>query len=87
MTRRLTASRFLGPLSFLTIMCTACGGQPEAPSVEVAAVWTGEEQKAFGEVLAAFEKRGGARVTYTSTGDAPQTPAGCRRGGGRQKGT
>jgi alpha-glucoside transport system substrate-binding protein len=37
--------------------------------VEVAAVWTGAEQKNFKKVLDAFEKETGASVRFTSTGD------------------
>jgi alpha-glucoside transport system substrate-binding protein len=37
--------------------------------VEVAAVWTGTEQKSFKKVLDAFEKKTGASVRFTSTGD------------------
>jgi alpha-glucoside transport system substrate-binding protein len=37
--------------------------------VEVAAVWTGAEQKNFKKVLDAFEKKTGASVRFTSTGD------------------
>lgn len=82
MTCKLSASRLLGLLGFLTTLCTACSGQPNGPKVEVAAVWTGEEQKAFGEVLAAFEKREGVQVTYTSTGDDIATILGARIHGG-----
>ncbi len=38
-------------------------------SLEVAAVWTGTEQKNFRKVLDAFEKKTGAKVKYTPTGD------------------
>src|SRR4051794_20245493 len=38
-------------------------------NLEVAAVWTGTEQKAFRKVLDAFEEKTGATVKYTSTGD------------------
>jgi alpha-glucoside transport system substrate-binding protein len=41
----------------------------DGQEVEVAAVWSGAEQKSFRAVLDAFEKKTGARVTYTSTGD------------------
>ena len=83
MTRKVSAPGFLGLLVFLMMMHAACSGQPHGPSVEVAAVWTGEERKAFGEVLAAFEKRGGARVMYTSTGDDIAAILGTRIHGGR----
>ncbi|HSB81322.1 MAG TPA: ABC transporter substrate-binding protein [Candidatus Methylomirabilis sp.] len=82
MTRKLSASGFLGLLGFSTMVLAACGGDPHGPSVEVAAVWTGAEQKAFGDVLAAFERRAGARVTYTSTGDDIAAILGTRIHGG-----
>jgi ABC-type glycerol-3-phosphate transport system substrate-binding protein len=37
--------------------------------IEVAAVWTGAEQKNFKRVLDEFQKQTGASVTFTSTGD------------------
>ena len=37
--------------------------------LEVAAVWTGDEQEAFDAVLTAFEEQTGASVTFISTGD------------------
>ncbi len=38
-------------------------------TLDVSAVWSGEEQASFEAVLAAFEERTGATVRYTSTGD------------------
>ncbi|MEV5608316.1 extracellular solute-binding protein [Streptomyces sp. NPDC052225] len=38
-------------------------------SVEIAAVWTGEEQKNFKQVLSEFEKRTGAKVTFVPAQD------------------
>ncbi len=43
----------------------ALGGE----NVEVAAVWSGAEQRSFKRVLDAFEEKTGASVTYTSTSD------------------
>jgi alpha-glucoside transport system substrate-binding protein len=77
-----SAPGFLGLLGFLIVVLAACSGQPPGPGVEVAAVWTGDEQRAFGEVLSAFEKRGGTRVTYTSTGDDIAAILGTRIHGG-----
>ena len=60
--------------------------QLDGEQVEVAAVWSGAEQKSFRAVLDAFEKRTGASVTYTSTGDdiaATLTPR--IAGGGRAR--
>ncbi len=50
--------------------------------LEVAAVWTGGEQKAFGQVLAAFEKQTGTRIRYTSAGDDIAAVLGTRLQGG-----
>ncbi len=41
----------------------------DGTTLEVAAVWTGDEQKNFQKVLADFEQKTGATVKYTSTGD------------------
>ncbi len=41
----------------------------EGEQIEVAAVWTGAEQKNFKRVLDAFTKQTGVDVTFTSTGD------------------
>ncbi|MDN5794972.1 MAG: extracellular solute-binding protein [Intrasporangium sp.] len=38
-------------------------------TVEVAAVWTGDEQKNFLKVVKPFEEQTGATIKYTSTGD------------------
>jgi alpha-glucoside transport system substrate-binding protein len=53
---------------------TATASAPRAQNldgenIEVAAVWTGTEQKNFKRVLDAFEAKTGASVTFTSTGD------------------
>lgn len=49
------------------------GSQGDGPlagqTLEVAAVWTGAEQRNFQAVLAEFERRTGATVHYTSGGD------------------
>ena len=50
------------------------GGQTlKGQTVEVAAVWTGQEQKKFQQVLDAFSKKTGAQVKYTPTGDNQST--------------
>ncbi|MEU1875148.1 alpha-glucoside transport system substrate-binding protein [Streptomyces sp. SAI-195] len=41
----------------------------DGESLEVAAVWTGTEQKNFKQVLAEFEKRTGAKVTFVPAQD------------------
>ena len=51
-------------------------------TVEVAAVWSGEEQKSFEQVAAVFEEQTGAEVTFTSTGDDIATVIGTRIQGG-----
>lgn len=62
------------------LITAACGGggssdkKADLPSlsgekIEVAAVWSGAEQKVFKTVIAGFEKDTGAKVTFTSTGD------------------
>ncbi|MET9496363.1 extracellular solute-binding protein [Streptomyces sp. NPDC006552] len=60
---------------------TSGGGDSKAPasgvqlpkldgaSLEIAAVWTGDEQKNFKQVLAEFEKRTGAKVTFVPAQD------------------
>ncbi|MFB3818896.1 MAG: ABC transporter substrate-binding protein [Candidatus Methylomirabilales bacterium] len=64
-----------------TVGLPACGQAPAA--VEVAAVWSGAEQEAFRQVLAAFERQSGFRVLYTATGDDIATVLGARLQGGR----
>lgn len=47
-------------------------------TVQVAAVWTGDEQASFKKVLAEFEKRTGAKTEYVPTGDSAATFLGQR---------
>src|SRR5512141_1718446 len=47
----------------------AAGQDLSGQKLEVAAVWTGDEQKNFQKVLDAFAQKTGAQVQYTSTGD------------------
>ncbi|GAA4070972.1 MULTISPECIES: ABC transporter substrate-binding protein [Actinomadura] len=47
----------------------AGGGALKGVKIEVAAKWTGQEEKNFREVLKAFEKQTGATVSYASTGE------------------
>jgi ABC-type glycerol-3-phosphate transport system substrate-binding protein len=51
-------------------------------SLEVAAVWTGAEQKTFEKVIAGFEDETGADVSYVSTGDDIATVLGTKVEGG-----
>jgi multiple sugar transport system substrate-binding protein/alpha-glucoside transport system substrate-binding protein len=50
--------------------------------VEVAAVWTGPEEKAFQKVLDEFDKRTGAKSTFVPTGDSQSTFLGTKIEGG-----
>lgn len=52
-------------------------------SVQVAAIWTGPEQKNFQKVLDEFEKRTGAEVTFQPTGDNVSTFLGSKIEGGQ----
>ncbi|MFI6737943.1 ABC transporter substrate-binding protein [Nonomuraea sp. NPDC050451] len=48
----------------------AAGAKPlQGVKLEVAAKWTGDEQKNFQQVLKAFTEKTGAQVTYASTGE------------------
>lgn len=59
------------------------GGQTlKGQTVEVAAVWTGAEQKSFQKVLDAFAEKTGATVKYTPTGDNQSTFLGSKVSGG-----
>ena len=80
----------------LTMVAAGCGGGGEESSapqqtggqqlkgqrVEVAAVWTGQEQQKFKQVLDAFAQRTGATVQYTPTGDNVSTFLGSKVQGG-----
>ena len=79
------------------LVLTACGTDDDQPQtndggddaasfegeqLEVAAVWSGEEQAAFEQVADVFEEQTGATVTFTSTGDDIATVIGTRVQGG-----
>ncbi|MBC8093453.1 MAG: carbohydrate ABC transporter substrate-binding protein [Pseudonocardia sp.] len=80
----------------LAMVLAGCGGGAGAPAappaagasdlsgqtVEVTAVWSDEEQTAFETVLAEFESRTGAEVSYTSAGDELPTVLQTRLAGG-----
>jgi len=51
-------------------------------TMEVAAVWSGEEQASFKQVLDAFTAKTGTQVTFTSTGDTIATVLRTRLEGG-----
>ncbi|WP_406436426.1 ABC transporter substrate-binding protein [Streptomyces sp. NBC_00631] len=52
-------------------------------TLEVAAVWTGQEQKNFKQVLAEFEKRTGAKVTFVPAQDPIINFLGSKIAGGQ----
>ncbi|MEU8351466.1 ABC transporter substrate-binding protein [Streptomyces sp. NPDC048845] len=54
----------------------------DGEKLQVAAVWTGAEQKNFGKVLDEFEKRTGAEVSFVPTGDSISTFLGTKIEGG-----
>lgn len=58
------------------------GGELAGERIEVAAVWSGDEQESFGAVLSAFEEETGAEVSFRSTGDDIATVLGTRLEGG-----
>ncbi|MCF3129786.1 ABC transporter substrate-binding protein [Streptomyces olivochromogenes] len=55
----------------------------DGTSLEVAAVWTGQEQKNFKQVLAEFEKRTGAKVTFVPAQDPIINFLGSKIAGGQ----
>jgi alpha-glucoside transport system substrate-binding protein len=77
--------RGFAAVAALTLIAAACGGGDNEPSttttgaagavdlsgqtIEVAATWTGAEQKNFEQVLALFEDQTGATVRFLSAGD------------------
>jgi alpha-glucoside transport system substrate-binding protein len=54
----------------------------DGTKIEIAAKWTGEEQKNFQKVLNAFQEKTGAKVTYASTGEDTGAYLGPRIQGG-----
>ena len=67
-----------------TSTTAATGALPDltGQSMEVAAVWTGDEQANFQQVIDLFVEKTGAKVQYTSTGDDIATVLGTRIQGG-----
>lgn len=61
----------------------AGGTDLSGKSLAVAAVWSGAEQKTFAKVTDAFEKKTGATVNYTSTGDHMAAYLGGKVNGGQ----
>ncbi|MFG1702856.1 ABC transporter substrate-binding protein [Nonomuraea sp. M3C6] len=60
----------------------SAGKTLEGVKLEVAAKWTGQEQKNFEQVLKAFSDKTGAQVTYASTGEDTGAYLGPRIQGG-----
>ena len=58
------------------------GGENIGGTVEIAAVWTGDEQAAFEQVLEVFSEQTGVETSFTSTGDDIATVLGSRIAGG-----
>ena len=73
----------VGAAAALLLLLTGCKGTGSEQSIEVAAVWTGEEQRAFSRVLEAFQEQTKIRVVYTSTGDDIAAVLGTRIQGGK----
>jgi alpha-glucoside transport system substrate-binding protein len=72
-------------VAVLVSLLSACGSSTTTSSkplagkkVEVAAVWSKDEQKNFEAVLKAFSDKTGATATFTSTGDQIGTVLGSR---------
>jgi ABC-type glycerol-3-phosphate transport system substrate-binding protein len=72
-------------VAVLVSVLAGCGGSSTTSSkplsgkkVEVAAVWSKDEQKNFEAVLKAFSDKTGATATFTSTGDQIGTVLGSR---------
>jgi multiple sugar transport system substrate-binding protein/alpha-glucoside transport system substrate-binding protein len=66
-----------------TTESTPAGGQSlKGVTLEVAAIWTGQEQDKFKKVLDAFSKKTGAKVDVTPTGDNVSTFLGSKVQGG-----
>ncbi|MEX2586760.1 MAG: extracellular solute-binding protein [Actinomycetota bacterium] len=81
--------RAAAALLTLCLAASACGGdggfgggELSGQSLEVAVVWSGDEQASFEAVLQAFEDETGATVDVTSTGDDIATVLGTRLEGG-----
>jgi alpha-glucoside transport system substrate-binding protein len=83
--------RRVAALATAVLVAAGCGGPQPAPArpgplsgqtIEVLAVWSGEEQAAFARVLDAFEQRTGATVTYVPGGDETPTVLATRLAGG-----
>lgn len=78
----------LGALVLVLVGCssstttTTAGMDLSGQTLEVAAVWSGNEQANFQKIIDAFQEQTGAQVTFTSTGDQIATVLGTRIQGG-----
>ena len=87
--------RLAAAAAALALIASGCGGDDTTggsgtvdlpdltgETLEVAAVWTGAEQKTFEKVMSGFEEATGASFEYTSTGDDIASVLGTRLEGG-----
>ena len=89
MTRRMRWTALVAGVSLLLAACGGDGGDTgdngggdaAGGTVEVAAVWSGDEQAAFQKVLDAFTEETGIETSFTSTGDDIATVLGSRIAG------
>ncbi|MEU4233071.1 ABC transporter substrate-binding protein [Nonomuraea sp. NPDC026600] len=70
------------PAASSSASATEAGKTLQGVKLEVAAKWTGDEQKNFEKVLKAFSDKTGATVTYASTGEDTGAYLGPRIQGG-----
>ncbi|MFG1682285.1 ABC transporter substrate-binding protein [Nonomuraea sp. NPDC049269] len=70
------------PTASSSASATEAGKTLQGVKLEVAAKWTGDEQKNFQKVLKAFSDKTGATVTYASTGEDTGAYLGPRIQGG-----
>lgn len=93
MDKRMSRALLAAVASGALLTAAACGGggsdkkaadlpKLDGQKIEVAAVWTGAEQKVFGEVIKGFEDETGAKVSFTSTGDDIATVLNTKLKGG-----
>ncbi|MDQ3679986.1 MAG: extracellular solute-binding protein [Actinomycetota bacterium] len=81
---RAPAIALVGALTMVASACNGSGGdqaantQLKGQQLEVVAVWSGEEQANFEQVIRRFENRTGAQVRFTSTGRNIATELGPR---------
>jgi alpha-glucoside transport system substrate-binding protein len=87
--------RWTAVAAALLVAATGCGGGKKSDSgpsgggalkgvtLDVYAVWSGQEQANFQKVLDAFHAKTGATVRYTSTGDNLATVLGSKIAGGQ----